>query len=296
LKFSAVFEIGPSSVFGLPQAGMTVLPAGPGEYVGDSYDTWTGTKVGRGTLPVYRALDTAIQADLRVADAPTRFNDNFATIEIECDTAVTAYREATNRIDDLLRHLSLTQGRAFEWLPVSLVSEDGKVHPVPNLMQLAMVTTYDLGTLGRDLTSAAEYSVIDDERLNRAMDYYEQALLLFERRARIVQLLSHQHMQLISSIFLNLWKALTTIVGDPSRDRDHQRRHLELGLDHEFYTSRIRHLHDLRNEFDVAHYALDEAATQRVESEYGEAKKTVEEVLRRYRESLVSDGQGAPGA
>lgn len=67
---------------------------------------------------------------------------------------------------------------------------------------------------------------------------------------------------MISSIFLSLWKALT----------------------------------DLRNEFDVAHYTLDEAATQRVESECGDAKKTVEEVLRRYREALVRDGKGAAGA
>lgn len=291
MKFSAVFEIGPAAVFGLPEDGMTVLPASPGEYVGDSYDTWTGAKAGHGTLSAYRALDQAVQADLRVADSSVRFNDNFATIEEEADNAGEAYREATNRIDRLLQHLSLTQGRVFEWRPVSLVSEDRQVHPVPTFIQLVRVTTYDLGALSRDLANAAGYSVIDDARLSRAMEYYEQALLLFERRARIVQVWSRQHAQLISSIFLNLWKALTTIAGDPSRDRDHQRRYRRLGLDSAFYASRIKHLHDLRNEFDVAHYSLDELTIRRVESEFGDAKKSVEEVLKRYRDSL-SAGSG----
>lgn len=291
MKFSAVFEIGPAAVFGLPEDGMTVLPASPGEYVGDSYDTWTGTKAGHGTLSAYRALDQAVQADLRVADSSVRFNDNFATIEEEAENAGEAYREATNRIDRLLQHLSLTQGRVFEFRPVSLVSEDRQVHRVPNFIQLVRVTTYDLATLSQDLANAAGYSVIDDARLSRAMEYYEQALLLFERRARIVQVLSRQHAQLISSIFLNLWKALTTIVGDPSRDRDHQRRYRRLGLDSAFYASRIKRLHDLRNEFDVAHYSLDEPTTRRVESEFGDAKKSVEEVLKRYRDSL-SVGSG----
>ena len=291
MKFTAVFEIGPAAVFGLPEDGMTVLPARPGEYVGDSYDTWTGTKAGHGTLSAYRALDQAVQADLRVADTSVRFNDNFATIEQEADNAGEAYRKATNCIDHLLQHLSLTQGRVFEFRPVSLVSEDRQVHRVPNFIQLVRVTTYDLGALSQDLANAADYSVVDDARLSRAMEYYEQALLLFERRTRIVQVVSRQHAQLISSIFLNLWKALTTIAGDPSRDRDHQRRYRELGLDPDFYESRIKHLHDLRNEFDVAHYSLDETTTQRVESEFGDAKKTVEEVLKRYRDSL-SAGSG----
>lgn len=295
MKFSAVFEIGPPAVFGLPQDGITVLSAGPGGYVGDTYDSWTNTKVGHGTLSLYRALDEGVRVDLQIGDASVKFSDNFATVQIDAHNPGTAYQEATQGIDALLRHLSLTQGRVFEWRPVSLVSEDGGIYPVPVFMQLAQVTTYDLEALNRDLVTAGAYSILDDERLSRAMDYYEQALLLFERRTRLVQVLSNRHTQLISSIFLNLWKALTTIVGDPSRDRDHQRRYRELGLPYEFYATRIRHLHDLRNEFDVAHYALDEAASQRVESEYGEAKKTVEEVLRSYRESLATDRNGRAG-
>ena len=124
MKFTAVFEIGPEAGFGLPEDGMTVLPASPGDYVGDSYDTWTGTKASHGTLSAYRALDQAVQADLRVADSSVRFNDNFATIEQEADNAGEAYRKAINCIDRLLQHLSLTQGRVFEFRPVSLVSED----------------------------------------------------------------------------------------------------------------------------------------------------------------------------
>ena len=53
--------------------------------------------------------------------------------------------------------------------------------------------------------------------------------------------------------FLQYWKCLTAIVGDPSKDKDHQARPNTLGLGRQFFRSRISPLHDLRNSFDVAH-------------------------------------------
>lgn len=273
---------------------MTVLPGGGG-YVGNSIDSWTGTTVGYGTLPGYRRLDEAVSMRLHVGEVHVRLFDNFATIEREADSPGTAYRTAAQTMDRLLRHLSLTQGRLFEWRPVSLTSPDGRAYAIPGEIRLASVTTYDLDTLKADLEAAAGFADVVDERLMRAMDYYEQALLLFERRAYIVRASSAQHTRLISAVFLDLWKALTTVVGDPSRDSDHQSRYRALGLDHSFYETRIKRLHELRNEYDVAHSSLDERATQRIEAEFGEARNTVDEVLRRYRASLAAPGSEQRG-
>lgn len=288
MKFSAVFEVGPPAVFGVPQDGMTVLPAGPGEYFGDSFDTWAGVKVGHGTLSAYRAPEDAIRITLEVLETTIDFRDNYATVSMEAADPGTAYQTATRAVDRCLQHLSLTQGRRFEWRAVSLSSDDQRVYPLPRFMQLASVTAFDLPTLTRDLTEAAGLTAVEDERLSRAMEYYEQALLLFDRRDRLAQVLSRQHAQLISSVFLNLWKALVTVVGDPSRDRDHQRRYKNLGLDQEFYSGRIKRFHKLRDEFDVAHPSLEEGRWQSLESEIGAATNTVLEVLRRYRQSLVA--------
>jgi hypothetical protein len=53
--------------------------------------------------------------------------------------------------------------------------------------------------------------------------------------------------------FLQYWKALTAIVGDPSGDRDHQSRPTKLGLGRQFFRQVVRPLTEIRDNFDVAH-------------------------------------------
>jgi hypothetical protein len=62
--------------------------------------------------------------------------------------------------------------------------------------------------------------------------------------------------QVVATAFLQMFKALVTIVGEPGVDGDHQQRAKRLGLGADFWVSRVKPLYKIRNESDVAHYSL----------------------------------------
>jgi hypothetical protein len=145
----------------------------------------------------------------------------------------------------------------------------------------------NLDEVAEALRSAATFTTATDERLDRALHHFDRALFLFARRRTLASPLSRHHRTLISAIFLNLWKAVTTIVGDPSRDADYQRRYRRFGMDHDFWQNRIERLRTLRNDYDVAHYALTEASGAEIQAAYGADVTTAADDFRRYREHLA---------
>ena len=153
-------------------------------------------------------------------------------------------------------------------------------------MDLGSVTSYNLLALESALEQAASSVAFEDLRLTLAIDYYQQALLLFGSRRLISDPLFRQHSMLISAAFLNLWKAISSIVGDPSIDNDYQSRYRNLGFDYEFFQEHIEKVRELRNDFDIAHYSLEIEDLKAVEEQFGEASQIAQEVLKRYRESL----------
>jgi hypothetical protein len=163
--------------------------------------------------------------------------------------------------------------RYADWPAPTVIGSDG---PYGNLNEVAEA-----------LRSAATFTTATDERLDRALHYFERALFLFARRRTLASPLSRHHRTLISAIYLNLWKAVTTIVGDPSRDPDYQRRYRRFGMDHDFWQDRIERLRSLRNVYDVAHSELTEASSAEIEAAYWEGVSKAAEVIRRYREHLA---------
>jgi hypothetical protein len=281
MRFSVYYEVAPEGIFGVPQAGMTVLPAGPR----DSYFapfTNTGIRIGHGTLSEYRPDDQAVRLSLGLGDASIQIEDNFFTVTVEADDAFPAYTAATRLLESVLANLALDLRHAFSYYPLEIRDVHGTPFPAPKSVNFGG-TNYNLGQVAEALRSAATFTAVTDDRLDRALHYFEHALFLFDRRSSLAPPLSRHHRTLISSIFLNFWKAVTTIVGDPSRDADYQRRYRQYGMDHEFWQTRIERLRTLRNDFDVAHYALNEAASAEIEAAYGEGVSTAAEVIRRYR-------------
>lgn len=102
------------------------------------------------------------------------------------------------------------------------------------------------------------------------------------RRARVLT-----YKSLIASVFLNIWKAVSAVVGDPSQDADYQRRYRELSLTDDFFQTRIESMRKLRNDYDVAHYTLDAGRLAQIEQEFGQSQVTTREVIGRYRERLT---------
>jgi hypothetical protein len=166
-----------------------------------------------------------------------------------------AIQLATDALDGFLQHMSVHMRLTFSAKFILGLTTKGQAFTAPPRFDFAN-TTYNLDQLKKAVEDAQRYVSLQDEQLLRSLQYFEHASWLFERRNRLADFGSRHFTFLISSIFLNLWKAASVIVGDPSVDRDYQRRYRDLGLDRQFFRDRIESLRELRNNVDVAHYRL----------------------------------------
>lgn len=288
MKYTLTVEVAPAAPFGVPEDGMTVLPPGTGEYFGASYHTDTLTRVGYGALSRYRQEDEAIRLEAALGNVEARVHDNFVFLDVDAPSHRHALQLILARLESWLQHLSLNQGRLYTYTALILESEDRHTYPLPKFQIIANVTHYHLNSLAEDLKAAAAAHDVGDKRLRRALQYLEDAYLMFEKRSALAPVTSPQHTRLIAAAFLSLWKAAASIVGDPSVDRDYQRRYRELGYDQQFFETQLEPLREMRNVWDVAHYSLDTTAIDAVEKQFGDAQRIVTDVLKRYRSLLIS--------
>jgi hypothetical protein len=288
MKFEMTFEISPPGVFGVPEDGRTVLPARPGEYIGEAIHTATLTRVGYGSLSEFRREEEAITLPLNLRNVQGRMQDNFIFLQIDASTYREAYDRVVQVLEIFLQHLSLSQTRSFTYKPLIIESEDGRIYPVPKVVTISAVTSYNLEHMKQTIQEAEAFCSFQDSVLERALQYFDHALLLYEKRGQIDDVLSRHYQKLIAAVFLNLWKAVSTIVGDPSTDNDYQRRYKKFGFNHDFFKSKIEHLRNMRNSYDVAHYSLDDNLNNTINANFGEAQNIAAEVLRRYRQYLLN--------
>ena len=287
MEFTIIFELSPAGIFGVPEEGVTVLPAGPGEIQSDVY-TNTGAKVGHGALPVYRAADQALIESFMINGSQVGIEDNFLTIRTEAASPLEAFEAATSRVESLLAHLAVEVRRVCSFRPVYFVEADGTPRPVPMWTTFGTVTTYNLEQLGQSVRDASVFASLSDPQLDRALHYFEHALLLYEGRGRLVRPNSRHFRSLIAAIFLNLWKAVSTIVGEPGRDGDYQRRYRQFGISPEYFKTEIEWLRSLRNDYDVAHYHLSEATVMQTEAMFARGVKVASKVIQHYRQNLIN--------
>jgi hypothetical protein len=289
MQFTATFEIEPTGIFGLPEGTRTILPA-PLSYNSDQYVEAPISprfrKVAWGSVSVYRSPDAKINEPLDLGEVKGRIVDNYAFLTAEADGAEQAKVTFVTSIERLLQHLALKYNIPLTYNGVIMQDEAGNYYPIRSVtMHMAGFRAYELDELRREIQQIQAYVPLDDERLDRALTYFEHAVWLFEQRSQQGDVRSRQAAQVASSIFLNLWKAITAIVGDP-RERDYQSRYKKLGLDYQFFKDRIDRVTQMRNDLDVAHHHLDQAILAQVEGSIGEALDTARTVIARHRELL----------
>jgi hypothetical protein len=185
-------------------------------------------------------------------------------------------------VDRFVQQLILMAGRWYGAVPLLIEGPGGEDRAAPRPVRLTAVTMYNLEELATQVEASAAAAGIDDQRLERALGYLQHALWLFTQRAEIADPFDANSVLLIASVFLNLWKAASTIVGDPSTDSDYQRRYRTLGFDREFFVNSIEPLRAVRNNYDVAHYHLDTEALQQVDASFGASVETVRRILTAY--------------
>lgn len=285
MKFTLSAQLSPSGPFGIPQDNYIVIPAGTGrKFHAPPVDTRLGKVVGQSSMSVYRRDDEAIRETLRVDEFTIRFSDNYVFIEMDSDNVQNARDRCVEFLERLLIQLSVLLRRPFSYDVLGLTDEEGRGYPATaeNLISLTTVTAYDLSQLRQVIHMAAEASRALDDRMNRASQYFEHAIFLYEKRQELARPGTRHYSALISAVFLSLAKAVTTLIGDPSADRDHQSRYKEIGLNYEFYQNKIRRVLELRNSYDVAHHDLTGRGADVIEQNYGEAVETTSTILACY--------------
>jgi tetratricopeptide (TPR) repeat protein len=239
-------------------------------------------------MPEYRKDEDAIDINIKLGKSSGRMKDNFITLEIEESNPDDAYRIASQELDNFLKHLTLSQGVSFSYTPLFFESENGDLFPVPKYVEFMKVTAYNIEKLKKNILDAQEFLRLNDPKLDKALQYLEQAIILNNEQNNIAPIFSRNHGQIVTSIFLNLWKSISIVVGDPSIDSDYQSRYKKLGFDYEYFQTKIEWIRELRNNYDVAHYSISEEEIEQIKENYGKAQNIVVEVLQRYREVLMA--------
>jgi hypothetical protein len=295
MRFLLACEITPPSPFGLPDGDVLVFPAPGGQFVGPTVHSRAGVKFSHGTLPVYRSLESKLHTVSSPGDVRLTFSDNGLEVQFEAGDRSTALDAGLAIVDQFLQRLALEHGRHFKARPLFLEDEQQNLVPLPITLFGGTVTVFDLKELRGQIETAAVHLFVEDERLRKALDYYEHALFLsssapdpdgFSPSNRTAG-------HLLAAAFLFLWKALSVVVGDPSIDNDYQSRYRDLGLDHKFFADTIEGIRRRRNDDDVAHYRLDDEGLEAVKQEFNVAKVAVRDVIKAYLARLANAKDGS---
>jgi hypothetical protein len=254
-------------------------------------DSRTGNVLAYGTLSRYRPDDSALAVEFTVAGIKFRIQDNFATLSCSATTDREALEATVTVFERFLRQLSIAQGGHFGYELLQMQHPNGHVTNRPGLRQLPpfRVTVYNLTTLADAIYEAGRRSGVEDEKLSKALLYYEHASFLFELRTHVGMFSSHFAF-VLTSAYLHAWKAIALILGEPGTDSDYQSRYKQFGLPKDYWKTEIRPLYEIRNQYDVAHCSMDADAISQVQGAFGKAVEACRRIIKAYSDYLSSRG------
>ncbi|MCI0561126.1 MAG: hypothetical protein MN733_21790, partial [Nitrososphaera sp.] len=145
---------------------------------------------------------------------------------------------------------------------------------------------YNTMQLVERICLAAQLLEVNDERLERAIFYFNLSLATYKAAQETTGTNWDWFTGLVSSALLNLYKAATSILGDPSVRADkHQRRIKELRLSSEDIDD-FKNLKSFRDSFDVAHYTLNEKESQEIHSVFEKYKAYTSQLIMKYSKNV----------
>lgn len=293
MTYEFAFRVIPEALFGVPEEGKTVLPATPGrQAVGPAIRTSAFTTFGHGTLSEYRKDSEALRFDLADSGLTLRVDDNYWILSAEAGELGEAYRAIKPVLDRLLHSLSVAFATPFRYEPKFVDASDNTTHRWPEPVEVVMIQTtfYNLAETRERIEQSFASCMHGDERLDRAYNYFESAILMREQ-ALMLKTDKTASGMVWALAFLQLWKAITTILGDPSSsaDRDYQSRFRTFGLPDDFWAREVDPLYRIRNQEDVAHYRLEPGTAV---ASFGNAVLVARRVVQAYAEYLR--GQAPP--
>lgn len=260
-QFEFLYWLSPEGPFGIPEPGITVLPGGRQNYVGDAFDTYTGRKVSHGMQSVARWPEDKVQLEFEINDGKIQLDDNYLHITVVAESHEAASAHASVIFKRFLAAFCFHNSQFFQARLVQ-ATRDGTL--LPEMMWLAKVTIYSLDRIRNSASAAAQWSrqSLRDRRLGLALEYFNRALYLrlSQMEARLDLPFLWGASSLLGEAFLNYWKAITSVLGDPVQEgRRFQSFYKKIGLNRDFMLSEIERLKEIRNDYDVAH-SLKETA------------------------------------
>jgi hypothetical protein len=273
----------PPGPFGLPDGEKVVIPTGPTDprtYISPTLDTRTGQIADYGTLSEYRRPESAFTFAGETGAARIEVRDNFLSCEVDATTPREAYDIAEREIDRICRGLTVTYGARFSAAFRFIETLEGEPlrHPRPRMGMRFGATFYNFAQLRSHFAAATTWSYVTDPRLAKALLYAEHAHILHEVAGDADPGAEHSAFT-YALAFLQLFKAVTAILGEPGTDRDYQRRFREIGLPDSFWDERVKPLLLVRNDEDVAHYSLEQPAVGELMRKFSEAAKVLRECI-----------------
>ena len=283
-SFKALFRLSPPSAFGLPDRDKLVVPMSPApaDISGPMIDTRTGLQVAHGTLSKYRKEAAAINLKFGLSGMAATLRDNFLTVELRGTNPQLAAENAYASVRKFLQALSLLEKNRFEATLLSFDDANGKAQQVH--LELRKLTSLDISIyntqeLAEKVKAAAAWAEMKDQASEKALFYYEHASLLYEF-SRTLPFRSPHATLSRAMAFLQLFKALTSLIGDPSSDKDYQSRAKKIGLAPDFWKDKAKPLYEIRNDSDVAHYSKSMPEPHAFLEAYEQAVEVFTEALR----------------
>jgi hypothetical protein len=230
--YQLLFLIAPPGPFGLPEEDKTVYPgAETAGLVSPVVDTLTGKIVQHGTPSKYR--ESPLTRELNISGAKLNICDNYIYLDIESADDQQAVERGIEIVNRFCALLSLNSGSYFTAEIVQATTESPQQRrrvPLPQVIPLLSVTAYNLEGLAQQIDATALACSISDPILDKATAYFYHALFMANAKERVTNFLSFHANLIISEIILNYYKAVSTIIGDPSIDRDYQSRYRRFGI------------------------------------------------------------------
>ncbi|CAN5832638.1 hypothetical protein BH24CHL4_BH24CHL4_04100 [soil metagenome] len=281
-------RIHPQYLFGLSDNRKTIGPAG--KPLSGPVDPNGTPFLDPSISSVIRQESERVAAQLRIGEMGVAVEDNRMCFTIEAespDAAAQKLEPQLNRFTGLLS-LRLGAGRRITWEIVDATFDGMKVH-MPSLVLRIDAYFYGLREMENVLveTSGNLTALADDERLDQALRYFKVG----EELAALIQESDRSQSEAIilaPGCFLQFWKAIVTITGDPSRDRDHQSRYSLIGLPDNYFRDVIKPLNDIRNNFDVSHVTSPDAPLIATKNDAQEARRVAVEAIDAYIRYLMA--------
>ncbi len=287
-RYEVVVTLEPPKIFGLPEEHWTIVEAAPSHHYSPTLDFRTHNIVGHGTLSRYREYDDRLTATFVVNNIECQIDDNFLHAILEANNVSEALMLISQEIGRLCPLVSTFLGGSHLSFGILQAVQDGAPVPLSPRVTLMRVHAYNLSSLKEAILNASDMldGLPTDERLDQALRYFVNGGTLY-------RLMTEQGVGQVleAPCFLEFWKAMAKIVGDPSGEKDHQSRYKKFGLDKEYYDRAIRPLHNIRNRFGVAHIASVDAPAVVSLKDVGQCQAVAGQVIQRYVKFLRKSGK-----